>query len=200
MTAPNGWLTGVNIEAMATRITPEIREACLTDADLLAKLGEQTFVETFADQNDPRDMAVYLSEAFGPEKQASELADPAVIFLIAKVNGEPVGYVKLLRGTAPDCVTDHKPLELARIYVSRQWLGKGIGDSLMEAAIVRATNDGYATLWLGVWQRNERAQRFYQKWGFKIVGTHFFQLGSDRQTDYLMERTLPDSTPRYSQQ
>ena len=175
---------------MPPRITPEIRQASLTDAALLAKLGEQTFAETFADQNDPKDMAVYLSEAFGPEKQASELADPAVIFLIAEVNGSAVGYVKLLKGDAPDCVLSESPVELARIYVSRSWLGTGIGDWLMESAIARATTDGHRTLWLGVWQRNERAQRFYQKWGFKIVGTHFFQLGSDRQTDYLMECRL----------
>src|SRR5215468_6366508 len=105
MSGQNGWLTGAIIEAMATRITPKIRQASPNDAELLAKLGEQTFAETFADQNDPRDMAVYLSEAFGPNKQASELADPAVIFLIAEVNGSAIGYVKLLSGKAPSCVT-----------------------------------------------------------------------------------------------
>jgi len=176
----------------------EIRQATADDATLLAELGQRTFAETFAHQNDPKDMAVYLSEAFGPEEQASELADDHVIFLIGEINRVAVGYVKLQSGELPDCVTSSNPVELARIYVLRQWLGKGIGDSLMESALARATTDGFATIWLGVWQRNERALRFYQKWGFRIVGTHFFQLGSDQQTDYLMERSLASAASQAS--
>jgi ribosomal protein S18 acetylase RimI-like enzyme len=186
----SGWLNDDIIAAMATRIKPEIRQASLSDAAMLAELGERAFSEAFAEQNDPKDMADYLAEAFGPDKQASELADENVIFLIAEVNGTATGYVQLQSSEPPDCVTDIKPLELARIYVLREWLGKGIGDSLMESALARAVADGYATIWLGVWQSNGRALRFYEKWGFKIVGTHFFQLGSDRQTDHLMERSL----------
>jgi len=183
---------------MSAETKPLVRQATVADACLLAKLGEQTFSEAFADQNDPADMGAYLAEAFGPEQQASELADPHVVFLIAEVNGDARGYVKLQVGETPDCVAGSKPMELARIYVLRAWLGKGIGDILMESAIARAIADGHGSMWLGVWQSNERAQRFYQKWGFEIVGTHFFQLGSDRQTDYLMERSLDAATSQVS--
>jgi hypothetical protein len=42
-------------------------------------------------------------------------------------------------------------------------------------------------MWLGVWERNARAQVFYRKWDFRTVGEHLFPLGSDLQRDILME-------------
>jgi len=179
---------------MTVESTPTIRRASLSDAALLAELGERTFRDTFAEQNTPEDMAIYLSEAFGPEKQTSELADSGVTFLIAEVMGIAAGYVKLERSKPPSCMTGKKPIELARIYVLQEWLGKRIGEVLMNSAIAEAKNAGHETIWLGVWERNERAIKFYKKRGFVVVGTHLFQLGSDAQTDLLMERSLLDST------
>jgi ribosomal protein S18 acetylase RimI-like enzyme len=172
---------------------PTIRPATGADVEILAELGKRTFSETFAAQNDPENMAAYLAEAFGQQKQASELANPNATFFIAEADGLPIGYIMLLAGKAPDCVTTNKPVEVARIYVVKEWLGKGVGDMLMDKAIAWSTESGYGTLWLGVWQKNERAQKFYERRGFSVVGTHFFQLGSDRQTDLLMERPLNKS-------
>jgi len=69
-------------------------------------------------------------------------------------------------------------------------LGKGIGQRLMAACFEYARNGAYDVMWLGVWEFNPRAQRFYEKNGFRIVGRHTFQLGSDPQTDLLMQKEL----------
>jgi ribosomal protein S18 acetylase RimI-like enzyme len=82
------------------------------------------------------------------------------------------------------------PVEIVRLYVSRDWLGRGIGEQLMRACIDEARQTGHETLWLGVWERNARAQAFYRKWNFHTVGEHVFELGSDLQRDIVMERTL----------
>ena len=167
-----------------------IRRALVADALLLAELGARTFYDSFAAENNPEDISAYLETSFGPEKQAAELAEPGAIFLIAEIDGIPVGYAQLRRGETPDCVLGPGPIELARIYASQAYLGLGAGNALMRACIDDARRAGHQTMWLGVWERNMRAQGFYRKWNFSVVGEHIFQLGSDPQRDLVMERAL----------
>jgi len=175
---------------MIQKQNPIIRRALVADALLLAELGARTFYESFAADNTPEDISSYLVASFSPEKQAAELAEPGVIFLIAEIDGIAVGYVQLRPGESPECVAGSEPIELARIYVSQACLGLGVGEALMRACIDEARRAEHQTMWLGVWERNVRAQGFYRKWNFSIVGEHTFQLGSDPQRDLLMERSL----------
>lgn len=170
--------------------SPVIRQATADDAELLAELGARTFCETFAADNSAADMRAYLASSFSPILQATELADPDSLFLIAEVDGIPAGYAKLKPGDPPDGVTVETPIELVRLYVSQEWLGRGVGAALMQVCIDQVRSKGHRTLWLGVWEHNDRARTFYRKWKFREVGTHIFQLGADAQTDILMERLL----------
>jgi GNAT superfamily N-acetyltransferase len=167
-----------------------IRHAGIDDACLLAELGARTFNETFADDNSAENMAAYLAEAFGQTQLIAELADEQSTFFIAEVDGIAVGYAKLHPGDAPEEVKGEKPLELVRLYVSQEWLGRNIGAALMRYCVDEASRQGCRTLWLGVWERNHRARAFYRKWDFLEVGTHIFQLGDDAQTDILMARPI----------
>lgn len=169
-----------------------IRHARLRDAGLLAEIGARTFSDTFAADNTPEDMAAYLASAFNPGQQAAELADPQCLFQIAESGGVAVGYAMLRSGNVLDNVTDDNPIELVRLYVSRESLGSGVGAALMQACIAEAKQRGYRMLWLGVWEHNHRAQAFYRKWNFHDVGTHVFQLGDDPQTDILMQRSISE--------
>lgn len=178
------------LDFMNRKTNPAVRHATLEDAGLLAELGARTFSETFAADNTPEDMAAYLAASFGPAQQAAELADCESTFLIAEVGGVAVGYAKLHPGTAPESVTGDNPIELVRLYVSRAFLGHGVGAALMQVCLSEAKQHGYQTLWLGVWENNHRAQAFYRKWNFHDVGTHIFQVGNDPQTDLVMERAL----------
>ncbi|HVF86496.1 MAG TPA: GNAT family N-acetyltransferase [Pyrinomonadaceae bacterium] len=175
---------------MTQETTPLIRRATIADADLLAELGARTFREAFAADNKPEDMAAYMAAAFSPEKQAAELGNPRGTFLIAEIGGVAIGYAKLNTGDAPVCVGGSDPIELARLYVSQEWIGRGVGEALMRECIEEARRAGRQTMWLGVWEHNPRAQAFYRKWNFHVVGEHVFQLGSDFQTDLLMERAV----------
>ncbi|PYS87943.1 MAG: GNAT family N-acetyltransferase [Acidobacteria bacterium] len=170
--------------------SPAIRSATAADVALLAELGARTFYETFVADNSPEDMAAYLAAAFSPEQQAAELADRRSNFFVAEIDGRAVGYAQLRAGEIPACVAGAKPIELARMYVSKDWLGQGVGEALMRACLEQARASGYQTIWLGVWEHNARAQAFYRKWDFRVIGAHIFQLGSDPQTDLLMERAL----------
>ena len=167
-----------------------IRRARIEDAHLLSELGAQTFAETFIEDNTPENMAAYLATSFNLEKLTAELTDPLSIFFIAEVDGHAAGYAKLHSGKALDGIEGQKPIELVRLYVSRKWLGRGVGQALMQRCIDEAQEKGFQTIWLGVWERNNRAQAFYRKWNFREVGEQIFQLGSDQQRDILMQRDL----------
>jgi ribosomal protein S18 acetylase RimI-like enzyme len=167
-----------------------LRYATALDNALLAVIGCETFADTFGPDNTPEDMAAYLEGAFGPEKQAAELADPTVRFLIAEREGDVVGFCKLELGPAPAEVRGRQPMEIVRIYARKPYIGQGVGARLMRACLDEAARAGCDRVWLSVWQRNPRAIAFYEKWGFEIAGPATFQLGSDLQHDWLMARSV----------
>lgn len=172
----------------------KIRPATLRDTEALRSLAERTFRETFAEHNTADDMEAYIRESLSLERIRAELSDPANAFLLTFQEGStvPCGYAKLRTGTNEPCVSGPDPVELERLYVSQKVLGQGVGAQLMQACLEKARADGFATLWLGVWEHNSRAQAFYHRWGFRRVGEHVFQLGSDPQTDLILERPVTE--------
>jgi ribosomal protein S18 acetylase RimI-like enzyme len=176
-----------------TESTPtniQVRSANPGDNVLLAEMGAQTFSDAFGPDNTPEDMALYLKNSFSPEIQATELADPASLFLIAEVDRSTVGYARLYEGQQPEAITGFQPIEIVRFYARTNWIGHGVGAALMRACLREAENRGCDTIWLDVWEQNKRAIAFYKKWGFKEVGTQLFRLGDDIQNDLLMQRAV----------
>lgn len=167
-----------------------IRRGTAADAPVLAALARATFFDTFAASNDAGDMALHLEKAYGVPQQTGELADPDVVTLLVEEGGQAVAYAQLRTGHVPDCVEGARPIELWRFYVSREWHGRGIAQTLMSRVIAEAAIRGARTVWLGVWERNPRALAFYGKCGFVDVGEHVFLFGTDRQTDRVMARPL----------
>lgn len=171
---------------MDTRIRP----AAGADAETLSILGARTFHETFAKDNEPRNMKLFLAKTFGKEIQAREIADPRRRIFIAWSGKEAAGYAHLLEGEADASVRGPRPVELLRLYVDKRWHGKGVAAALMETCVKAAREAGFRTLWLGVWEKNPRAIAFYRKWGFAESGAHVFELGDDLQRDVVMEKAL----------
>jgi len=176
----------MSLESAATNI----RIGNAADAAALAEFGRRTFHDTFAADNDPADMAAYLNEAFAPEKQATELANPACTCLLAECDGVIAGMAYVIDGSANDVVHGQHLVELQRFYVDTPWHGQGVAHALMESVMRTASALGGDVLWLGVWERNARAIAFYRKQGFERVGAKTFRLGADVQTDDVMARAL----------
>jgi ribosomal protein S18 acetylase RimI-like enzyme len=136
-------------------------------------------------------MAVHIAHAYGTSQQERELLDPHVATLLVEVDGELAGYAQLRSGVTPECVTAEKPIELWRFYIARPWQGRGLAQELMRKVESEAISRGGRTLWLGVWEHNERAKAFYHNNGFIDVGSHVFMVGTDAQTDRILVRGLP---------
>lgn len=166
------------------------RAGTMQDAALLADLGWRTFEEAFGADNSPEDMAAFLPTMYSLELQATELADPATKFIIAEAAGEAVAYIKLRSAHAPEVIHALRPFQIDRFYIAQQWTGQGLGDKLMQLCLEKAQQQEHDVVWLTVWERNSRAIRFYQKYGFREVGELAFVLGQDVQRDLYMQRVV----------
>lgn len=172
---------------------PTIREAHMSDAAALAELSRRTFTDTFAAGNTPDDLAMFLHATYGEVIQRQELASSHLMYFLAEVQGLPVAYVLLRHGKPSPFVDDPTAVEIQRLYVDRAFHGTGLAQRMMDECVRIATLRGAASLFLGVWEHNARALRFYAAQGFVPVGQQGFMLGNDPQTDLVMHRTLGDS-------
>lgn len=166
-----------------------IRKGSTSDLELLQRVGRKAFADTFSEHNTEEDMSLYLDKSYSAEKISAELDDPDGIFLIAFDGENCAGYARLRRIENPDGVTG-SAIEIERLYAVSECIGKQVGKNLMDACLDYARENHFETVWLGVWEKNLRAIRFYEKYGFVKFGEHVFMLGLDAQNDWLMKKTL----------
>jgi ribosomal protein S18 acetylase RimI-like enzyme len=160
-----------------------IREATTADAAIIADLSRQTFYDTFAAQNTAANMEKFLQEQFTREALMAEVGALGNTFLLAYAGNELAGYARLREKSATT-------LEIARLYAATSMIGKGVGKALMQACLDVAQIRSKKMVWLGVWEKNARAIRFYTAWGFEKVGEQDFRLGNDLQRDWIMQKSL----------
>jgi diamine N-acetyltransferase len=164
---------------------------CLpNDWPTLLEVGLLAFTEAFAAQNTKADFDSYVAQAFAPALLRQELENPASEFYFAKTGNEVAGYLKVNHPPAQGEDFGGNCLEIQRIYCLAAHYGNGIGEVLLNKAIELALEKQYGFVWLGVWEENPRAIRFYHKHGFEVFGSHPFLFGTDLQTDLLMRRYL----------
>jgi GNAT superfamily N-acetyltransferase len=168
----------------------KITKATLDNLDLLQKISKQTFFETFAAFNSKENMKQYLNESLSLEQLKLELENEFSEFYFAYNENEVIGYLKINRGESQTEKTSKNLLEIERIYVLEKFQGKKVGQMLFQKAVEMAKSYQKNTIWLGVWEKNEKAIQFYLKNGFEIFDKHIFKLGEDLQTDLLMIRKL----------
>lgn len=171
----------------------EIRKVTINDLEELQKIGRLTFYETFASGNTEENMNKYLDEAFSLTKLTTDLSDNNAEFYFATLDNKVIGYLKLNFGQSQTELQDNKAVEIERIYVLKEYHGKGVGQLLLDTAIKIARQKNAEYVWLGVWEENHRAINFYKKNGFVEFDKHIFKLGNDEQTDIMMKLKLNDN-------
>ncbi len=167
-----------------------IREATTKDARLIADISHQTFFETFAAYNRKEDMDKFLKQQFTKGKLIMEVGARENTFLLAYDDNDIAGYVKIRDERVPFSMGKVNALEVARLYAVSHQIGKGVGSRLMQACIDIAKQRKKEWLWLGVWEKNQRAIDFYTKWGFEKFDETDFLLGDDMQRDWLMKKRV----------
>lgn len=172
------------------------RRAAPTDAEAYSHFSRRVAIETFAADNNPDDFRLYLDQTFSPERQAAEMGDPDTTVLLGEHEGRVAAYAYLRLHPAPEVVKGARPLEIARFYVDSPWHGRGVAWEMMAEVVREGLRVGADTLWLGVWERNERAKVFYHRCGFADLGSHVFMVGRDAQTDRLFAARVEEVAER----
>jgi diamine N-acetyltransferase len=153
-------------------------------------MGKQTFTQSYADIIPAEELTNYTSQAFSLEQIGAELSAAEITYLLALDKARPCGYSKLAPTPPPSAIHGPSPVELARLYVLREWIAKGIGTMLIKESLAAALERGYRLCWLRVWTGNERAIEFYHRWGFREVGRESYEVGRCSETVLLMMRGL----------
>lgn len=174
----------------------KIRKVNIQDIEKLKKIGKLTFAETYSSDNSKEDMQKYLEEEFSTEKLKKELTDKDAEFYFAELDDKVIGYLKANYGQSQTEMKGENALEIERIYVQKEFHGKKVGQILYDKAIELAKEKNVEYVWLGVWEQNPRAIRFYEKNGFVAFDKHIFQLGNDEQTDIMMKLKLKKKASR----
>lgn len=162
-----------------------IRKISENDISIFSEIARTTFYDTFTGTCTEEDMQGFLDEYYSQDKLGKEVEDENLFSFFAEVDGKPAAYVQFREtfDVFPE-VQQWKSLELKRLYVLGEFHGKGIAQKLMEFFLEYAVQQKYEAVWLGVWEHNIRAQKFYEKYGFRDSGyTHDFPIGSTPQTD-----------------
>ena len=169
-----------------------VRRAEAEDIDGLADFAARSFRDTFEADNDVRNIDDYLRSSLTATSLRDGFNDASNLFLIAVQEGEdvPVGYATLCTKSHDPSINGQNTIEIERIYADKRVIGCGVGAALMRACLNVAEDLGCEAIWLGVWEKNERAIRFYERWKFTPVGVRQFALGSELQDDLVMSRKL----------
>jgi GNAT superfamily N-acetyltransferase len=156
-----------------------VRNATVEDINILAALGTTTCYEAYFELDPSSDLADYCARIYSPENVRIEFEDLNSTYFIAEINDRAVGFAKLREDNRVECLGDAHAIELQRIYVLERIKGQNVGKVLLERCLEAARQKGYETLWLGVWDKNLRGQRFYEKMGMKNIGTTGFNDGKN---------------------
>ncbi|WP_372792710.1 GNAT family N-acetyltransferase [Lutibacter sp.] len=153
----------------------------------LVEISKSTFINAFEKDNNPEDFNNYINSALSKGAIKVELINPNSTFYFAYFKNELIGYFKLNEKEAQTEQYSQETIELERIYVLNQFQGQQLGKHILLEIINIAKAKQVSFLWLGVWEKNTAAIRFYKRYGFKKFDTHFYYIGTDKQTDWLMK-------------
>ena len=168
----------------------EIRPARREELGLLRKVAIETFIESFAEFNSAENMEAFLKEAYHPDTLEKEWREEGSISYLVWEEKDPIGFARLRRNEEVEDQLGKNTIELQRLYVHPGHQGKKIGSLLMKHILDYSQKNGYEWIWLGVWERNFKAQEFYAKWGFEKFSEHTFQMGDDPQVDWLLRKRV----------
>lgn len=167
-----------------------IRAATLADAPALAAFGDQTFFETFGHLYPQGDAAFFSEQRFSHKRTQDDIAEQGRYIQLAFVDDQLVGFLDCGPLGLPVENPAPKGVELYRLYVHSGAKGTGLAQELMELALAWARDRGASSLYLGVYHDNGRAQAFYRKYGFEIIGAYRFRVGNTLDDERIMELKL----------
>ena len=169
----------ISFETCSIQELPVLQTLCIT-----------TFYAAYHNKNKPQNMQKYLSSAFNTDRLTKELSNPNTQIIFLKKDKEVLGYFKINENEAQTDFQTANSLELERIYILPELQGNNYGKIMLEETIRIAKSKGKSKIWLGVWENNPNAVRFYERNGFTVTGEHGFMFVDKVQVNLIMEVVL----------
>jgi diamine N-acetyltransferase len=167
-----------------------IRLSTYEDTASMREVAINSYYHTFAAYNTPENMEAFLTDSYSLKKLQAEFYEPNSVLYLACAKEEVIGFVRLRETDEVKDKLGDNTIELQRLYIHTDYQGRQVGRKLMEASLAYAKQKDFDWIWLGVWERNFNAQKFYAKWGFEKFGEHTFQMGDDPQIDWILKKRL----------
>jgi diamine N-acetyltransferase len=167
-----------------------IRLSNLEDTAAMREVAIRSYLDTFSDSNTPENMKAFLEGSYSLEKLQSEFHEPGSVLYLACEGDQVIGFLRLRKSNEVANKLGDNTIELQRLYIDTTYHGRQVGTKLMQEALRYAIKSKFKWIWLGVWEKNFNAQKFYAKWGFERFGEHVFQMGDDPQIDWLLRKKL----------
>ena len=179
---PQSRLAGIRYKKPAVTI----RRATTADASTVANMGRRLLPAAHQGALPPADLNLYVQKSFTLAYVAKELQHPNVNFWLAEIGREAAGMVKMEPALMPGTGWCENPIELSRLYLESQWIGQGVGSTLMRHALKQAAQAGHDICWLMVWSKNYRAIDFYRRVGFNLADTLHYPVGQSFLPAHIM--------------
>jgi diamine N-acetyltransferase len=167
-----------------------IEEARFNQVPAMRQVAITSYTDTFADSNTPENLQAFFESNYNLPQLESEFHEPAAKLYLASDETEVVGFLRLRQSNEVVSYLGENTIELQRLYVLTSAQGKSVGKLLMEKALDYASTNKFEWIWLGVWEKNYKAQKFYERWGFERFSEHTFWMGDDPQVDWLLRKKL----------
>ena len=167
-----------------------IRKAKIEEVAAVRELAIEVYTDTFAEHNTPENLEAFFKDSYELEKFREEFYEPDSVLYVALDDLKIIGFLRLRKCAEVDKYLGTNHIELHRLYIHRDYHGSAVSKMFMEEALAYAKACKHEWIWLGVWEKNFRAQKFYTKWGFEQFGEHVFQMGDDPQIDWLLKKKL----------
>ena len=167
-----------------------IRKAKIEELAAVRELAIEVYTDTFSAQNTRENLEAFFRESYDLGKFKAEFHEPDSALYIALDDLKIIGFLRLRQSNEANSYLGSNHVELHRLYIHRDYHGSSVSKMFMDEALRYAKEKNHEWIWLGVWEKNFRAQKFYTKWGFERFSEHVFQMGDDPQTDWLMKRKL----------
>lgn len=168
----------------------DIKKLTIEDVVQLREVSIETYFDTFKEVNTLENLNKYFDEAYNIVQLTSEINDPNSEFYFVRVNKQVAGYLKVNINDAQSEPRGKDAFEVERIYIRSVFHRQGLGRKLLTLAMELAKRKEKSIIWLGVWENNFKAQKFYESFGFQHVGEHKFYTGANEETDWILEREL----------
>jgi len=169
-------------------MTVTYRTATAADVETIDRIFRTSFCDTFAHLYRTEDLDAFLGK-FTRDAWLREIEDPAYVFRIAEDGGEPAGFLKLGPLSLP-VEPKGRVIELRQLYILKDWHGAGIARELTDWFLAEARQRGAQEIYLTVYTDNHRARRFYERYGFEVVGPYAFMVGEQADEDLIMRLRL----------